>query len=58
VLKELFREKLMNVFLRKIAFCCGKLLAQPAKPVDTITALQTANWASYLHNLGNGLSPG
>jgi len=34
----------MNVFLRKITFCYGKLPAQPAKPVDTMRVLQTANY--------------
>ncbi len=39
---------LMNVFLRKISFCYGKRPARPAKPVDTITVLQTANYVARL----------
>ncbi len=38
----------MNVFLRKIAFCYGKLPARPAKPVDTMRVLQTANDCGYM----------
>ena len=34
----------MNVFLRKTTFCYEKRPARPAKPVDTMRVLQTANY--------------
>jgi len=52
----LFREKLMNVFLRKISFCYGKLPARPAKPVDTIAVLQTASYSAFLETFVDGLN--
>ncbi len=45
----------MNVFLRKIAFCYGKLPAQPAKPVDTMSVLQTASYCGYMQDFFDSL---
>ncbi len=58
VLKALFRERLMNVFLRKIAFCYGKLPARPAKPVDTMRVLQMANDCGYMKDYFDSLVRG
>ena len=45
----------MNVFLREIEFHYGKLPAQPAKPVDTMRVLQTANYFSHLQDFFDSL---
>ncbi len=47
----------MNVFLRKIAFCYGKFPARPAKPVDTMRVLQTANDCGYMKDYFDSLPP-